>query len=96
MDFDGALRVVYQGIDLVNGQRPAAEKIPKSPDIVLTGEAGLLDSLGLVTLVLAIERTVNESAGVELDLAGNDAFSGDDGEAQTPASIARLIVSQTV
>lgn len=95
MDFDSALRIVYQAIDVVNGQRPAAEKIPKSPDIVLTGDAGLLDSLGLVTLVLAVERTVNESAGVELDLAGNDAFTEDGSELQTPTSIARLVVSQT-
>jgi len=94
MDLDTALAVVYQAIDTVNGQRPADQKLPKSPDLVLVGDGGVLDSLGLVTLVLTIERKLEEAAGVEVDLIGLEALNVEASELQTPGSIAQLIVDE--
>ncbi len=91
MDAQGALDVVFQALDVVNGLRSADDQIPKQSDLRLAGSQGRLDSLSLVTLVVAIERRIGEVSGRELTLLDGDAESGLDA-LRTPASIADLIV----
>ena len=52
------LQLIYDGIDEVNASPETQEAIEKSPDTVLIGEGGNLDSLGFVTLAVEIERDV--------------------------------------
>jgi hypothetical protein len=92
MDRAAALVLVYQAIDIVNGLRPAGEQLPKSPDVILTGDQGLLDSLALTTLVLSLERIVRESTGRDVDLLRD---SGPDDELvmlRSPAALADMIL----
>jgi D-alanine--poly(phosphoribitol) ligase subunit 2 len=44
-------------------------------DTRLFGENGLLDSLGLVSLVIAVSQAIEESMGVAVDLADDKALS---------------------
>ena len=52
------LQFIYDGIDEVNASPETQEAIEKSPDTILIGEGGNLDSLGFVTLAGEIERHV--------------------------------------
>ena len=63
MDHDEALKVVYDAIDVVNRQLPASKRLPKSPDTVIVGAGGSLDSLGIVTLVVLVEDSPFQSIG---------------------------------
>lgn len=45
------------------------------PDAVLIGPGGLLDSLGLVALVIAVENLIADTYGVRLTLADERALS---------------------
>ena len=62
------LQAVMDAIDELNCQLPKEEKLEKSKDTALFGSGGNLDSLGLISLVTALEQKIEESFGVTLTL----------------------------
>lgn len=67
-----ALRIVYDTIDVMNRQLPAARRLLKSPDTVIVGADGLLDSLGIVNFVITLEEKVGEAVGAIVQLLDED------------------------
>lgn len=49
--------------------------IAEDPDAVLFGDGRVLDSAGLVTFIVEVERAVNERHGIDISLADERAFS---------------------
>jgi hypothetical protein len=94
MDRNGAFNIVYEALDVVNELRPEAEQLTKSPDLLLFGEDGCLDSLALTTLVLSIERKVNEATGNDIDLFGPDVIEGDMSSLRTVSTLVGSILKQ--
>jgi acyl carrier protein len=68
MDHERVLRIVYDAIDVVNQQLPASKRLHKSPDTVIAGAGGSLDSLGIVTFVILLEEKVGEAFGTTVQL----------------------------
>lgn len=73
------LQVVYDALDQVNRTLDPDHAVPKSPDTILIGEGGQLDSLGFVNLAVAIEENLSRFGGgstnvveavLQQDLAG--------------------------
>ncbi|HEY3595639.1 MAG TPA: hypothetical protein VGL13_17250 [Polyangiaceae bacterium] len=89
-----ALGIVYDALDVVNGTRSEDEQLPKAPNVPLAGEGGTLDSLGLVTLVLAIERGAAAIAGTGVSLLDDNAVDPSMSAYRTPSSIASLLVER--
>jgi acyl carrier protein len=72
---DRITQVIHDAIEEVNQTRDPGQAVPASPETVLIGEAGQLDSLGFVALAVTIEeqieRLFNEPISViELVTAG--------------------------
>lgn len=63
------LDAIHSALDVVNGQLPKERQIAKSPTTVLRGEAGTLDSLALVNLIVAVEEQISERMGIQISLA---------------------------
>lgn len=55
---DDVRKLIYSAIDEVNAAQSQEHRIAKSPDSILFGEGGSLDSLGLLTFVLQVEQRV--------------------------------------
>ena len=72
MDRDRALRIVYDTIDVVNRQLPATKRLKKSPETVIAGAGGALDSLGIVNFVITLEDKVGEATGASVQLLERD------------------------
>jgi hypothetical protein len=53
------LTLIYDTIDEVNLQQSRDKKIPKSPESMLMGDGGMLDSLGVVTFIVILERKLH-------------------------------------
>jgi acyl carrier protein len=51
-------------IEELNKQLPSTGQLEKSPETVLVGEGGLLDSLGLITLFVSIEQELATRHGL--------------------------------
>ena len=86
------LELVYESLDSVNELLSDEEQIPKKSDIKLTGSDGLIDSLGLTSLILEIESNLKIKYGIDLDMM--DSIVSSEGflaDIETPLSIANLI-----
>lgn len=75
VDYDRVLQIILEAIDEVNESLPAGQRVEKSPSATLFGDAGGLDSIGLVNLIVAVEHAVDEQFGVRVVLADEKAMS---------------------
>lgn len=89
-----ALDAVYAALDELNRLRPADQRLPRQPDTSLVGPAGYLDSLGLVTFVVALEQKVEDLLGGSITLT-DPALMSETGVFSTVSSLAEYI-QQTI
>ena len=74
MSDNSILAKVYDAVDLINNQNEGLI-IGKSPKTVLFGNGGILDSLGLVNFVIAIEQNIEDDCGLKIIIANERAMS---------------------
>jgi len=65
---DRVQRLLYEAIDEVNLGLSEDERLQKSSDVVLVGNAGRLDSMGLINFILAAERKLQTEFQTDLSL----------------------------
>ena len=66
---------IYRAVDWINGELPPDRQLIKAPETRLLGSQSILDSLHLVSLIVTIEREVEDAFGVALTLADERALS---------------------
>jgi acyl carrier protein len=67
-------RILFDSVILLNRQLPNRKKIPSAESTVLHGDDGELDSLSLVTLLVAVEEGLEDEFGTNCELM--DEISG--------------------
>jgi acyl carrier protein len=82
------LQAIYGAVDELNDTLPAERKLAKTPETVLFGKGGKLDSLGLVNLIVATEQRIEEAFGVAVTLADERAMSQQHSPFRTIGSLA--------
>jgi acyl carrier protein len=82
---------LYEAVDEVNELLPPEEQIAKSPETVLFGSTGRLDSLGLINLIVAVEKRVAARFHVSITLADEKAMSQKHSPFQTMASLIQYV-----
>ena len=75
IELDLAHEAVKAAAAEVNFSLPEAKQISVDLDAVLYGEGSVLDSIGLVTVVMAAEAHVADMSGIDLVLASEAAMS---------------------
>lgn len=93
MTKEKVIEVVFNAIDKVNKGFSKKNQIEKSMDTVLFGGSGVLDSLGLVTLIAAIEERVEDMLGVSITLADERAIAQKNSPFKTVGSLVDHIAS---
>lgn len=93
-EHDRILEIIYAGVDEFNAQQPDGFKLAKSPDAALVGSRSILDSLGLLTLLVALEGKVADSIGKQVVLLDESALGDENGPLRTLGSLAELVLSQ--
>ncbi len=84
---------IFSAIDEVNIQLPKEQRLLKSADAPLFGEAGPLDSLGLVNLIVQVEQKVEERTGQAVSLANDETLSLKDSPFQSVGRLTDYISS---
>jgi D-alanine--poly(phosphoribitol) ligase subunit 2 len=69
------LQVVFDSVEEINQQLPHDHQLEKSENALLFGKSGQLDSLGLVTFIVAVEENLQRSLGITITLADERAMS---------------------
>jgi acyl carrier protein len=75
MDKKRIEQAIYNALEEVNQLLSRDLRLNKSPDTVIIGENGKLDSLGLVNLIVATEARVQEEFGITINLADANIMS---------------------
>ena len=86
------IQSIMDAIDEINERNPEEKRLSKSVDTVLTGESGKLDSLGLVSFVVAVEERIQNDLGGNISLA--DEIGNVDGVLRTPETLAEHIANE--
>src|SRR5439155_15938310 len=74
-DPENILAAIYRAVDWVNDELPPDQQLIKAPETRLLGSQSVLDSMHLVSLIVSIEREVEDAFGVALTLADERALS---------------------
>lgn len=90
-DSSEVVAVLYEAIDEVNKLLPQEQQLERSMDTVLFGGSGKLDSLGLVTFIVAAEQKVAETLGISVTLADEKAMSQKNSPFRTVGSLTEYI-----
>ena len=93
MNRELVLQWIYAVIDELNEQLDHKQRLDKSPDTVIIGQGGKLDSLGLINFIVGLEQKVQEQAGVEITLADRMLDTTQDNPLRTVESLAAHIVA---
>jgi len=74
-DPENIIAAIYRAVDWINGELPPDRQLIKAPETRLLGSQSALDSMHLVSLVITIEREVEDAFGVALTLVDERALS---------------------
>ena len=74
-DPENILAAIYRAVDWINGELPPDRQLIKAPETRLLGSQSVLDSMHLVSLIVTIEREVEDTFIVALTLADERALS---------------------
>ena len=85
-------QLIFDAIDEINERYPEELRLTKSVDTMLTGESGKLDSLGLVSFVIAVEERIQNDLGETISFA--DEIGNVDGPLRTPETLAEHIINE--
>jgi acyl carrier protein len=85
------LQAIYNAADEINEQLAKGKRLTASPETVLFGQSGLLDSLGLVSLIVAVEQNIRGEFGSDVTLADERALSQRNSPFQTIATLTDYI-----
>ena len=83
--------IIYDAIDDLNELLPPEQTLNKTEDTVLFGGEGKLDSLGLVTFIVAVEQKISEKYQTSLALADEKAMSMMNSPFRTTGTLAAYI-----
>ena len=67
--------VILEVVRELQEQHEIADEVEIGPETELFGEQGVLDSQGLVRLVVAVEQAIEEKCGATISLADERAMS---------------------
>ena len=94
MNYDKKIiEALFASIDEINEFLPAERHVEKSADSILFGAGGKLDSIGLVSFIVAAEQKLAETLGITLTLADERALSQKNSPFRTVGTLTQYISS---
>ena len=85
------LLAVYSAIDELNKQLTSSSTIAKSPDSILFGASGTLDSLSLINFITLVEESVEHQLGKSVSLMDADSLSPQNSPFRTVSTLTEYI-----
>lgn len=86
-------RALAEAVEEMNRQLPADRPLGTDPEVVLAGEGGVLDSLGLLGFLVAVEQRIEAQCDVQLGLVGAD-LTGDEGPLASMGTFSRYLIAR--
>ena len=90
---DELVPLVVKALQELSEQQDMAIPVPLDGDTALFGGDGLLDSLGLVALVVAVEQAIEDKCGISVSVADERALSRRESPFRTIGTLAEYASS---
>jgi hypothetical protein len=90
-DPENIVAAIYRAVDWINGESPPDRQLIKAPETRLLGSQSVLDSMQLVSLIITIERELEDTFGVAPTLANERALSMNESPFRSIQSLADYI-----
>ena len=87
-------KISFKCIEELNCQLPPESRLQKSLDAILVGEGGVLDSLGLITLIVSLEEALEEEIGAHTALLEEEFLVDSNGPFCTLGSLIDWVISR--
>ena len=91
-DTDTVTSMIYAALAEHFEQIDSDQPVPRSPETVLFGENAVLDSLGLINVVVAMEEKIIDAFEKDVCLSDDRAISQPESPYRTVDSLARYVV----
>lgn len=91
---DPIISTIYLAIDEINKQLPTHAHLSKESTTILLGDGGILDSLGLINLIVCIEEKIVCSIGRQVILLDEESLVNPEGPYRSVGSLATWILSR--
>jgi acyl carrier protein len=85
-------RVVREAVEQFRKDNPQYPGLVANEDVVLFGEGGVLDSLGLVNLVVAVEEAIEAELGLVVTIADERALEASQNPFETVKALAAYVL----
>ena len=86
--------VIYKAIGEANNLAPSDAQIPLELESILLGKDSILDSLGLINLIVEVEVLLAKDLGVEVVILDEDELINPEGAYGTVRSFAESIMQR--
>ena len=87
------VKIILEEVGILNEYLPESQQLELSPQTVLFGEEGSLDSHALVNLIVAVEERIEEDFDTTISLADERALSQTESPFRTISTLADYINS---
>jgi acyl carrier protein len=74
-DSENIIAAIYRAVDWINAELPPDRQLVKVPETRLLASQSVLDSMHLVSLILAVEREIEDAFCITVTLADERALS---------------------
>lgn len=79
--------LVYRAVDQINAELAGQQYLEKNPSAVLFGSGATIDSMALVSFIVAVEEQILDDLGLALTLADEKAMSMEHSPFRTLATL---------
>lgn len=93
-DRNAVQAIVTRCLQDLLAQRGVEPPAPLGPDTAMFGAGGLLDSIGIVTLVVDVEQSLDTECGIQVSLADDRAMSQRNSPYRSVAALTDYILAQ--
>jgi acyl carrier protein len=91
---ESVMKTVYAAIDDFNDSVEEDEKIEKAAATILFGKGAVLDSLGFVNLIVAIENRVDDDFDQLITIVDQEAMESGDNPFETVDSLVKYLTKK--
>ena len=88
---DKIIDLIYQVVDEFNQQEDQYEELEKSLTTIILGKESILDSLGIVNFIVAVEQNIEDTFDLSITLADERALSQTESPFSTIQSLTNYI-----
>src|SRR5213079_1531605 len=92
-DPENIVAAIYRAVDWINGELPPDRQLIKAPETRLLGSQSVIDSMHFVSLIITIEREVEDAFSVAVTLVDERALSMKESPFRSIRSLANYIVT---